>query len=449
MVDIIIAYNSTGGIGLEGKIPWHCPEDLKIFKDKTNNSLLIVGRKTAESLPNLPGRTLFCLSQKEKLDSDRNNCRIFKNFHEAFTEGKKLNKKIFIAGGGQIYNLVLRDYSYFINNIHISHINNDTVCDTFFKIPPIVGWKIIERKQYNDFVHEVWTRGVHQEQQYLDLLDKILHKGIPRVGRNGETTSLFGEKLVFNLTEGFPLLTTKKMFFRGIVEELLFFLKGETNSKFLEEKGVNIWKGNTTREFLNNLGMKNREEGIMGPIYGYQWRFFNAKYDENTGKPLEKGIDQLEEVINTIRSDPYSRRILMTDFNPLQAKQGVLYPCHSIILQFYVSEGFLDMSCYNRSQDTFLGTPFNIASSALLLTLIANVTNLVPRYLHMNLGDVHIYKQHYNFVRDQISRCPYPLPKLLVKKQLKTLLDVESLKFDDFFLQDYQSYPVIKTEMVA
>jgi thymidylate synthase len=448
MVDIIVARNSIGGIGLDGKIPWHCPEDLKIFKEKTTDSVLIVGRKTAETLPKLPNRTVFCLSSQKKLESDKNNCRIFSSFQQAYDEAQKLNKKIFVAGGEQIYNLVFADFFWLVKNIHISHIHDFTRCDTFFNSFP-TNWIMKEKLIDNGFVHEIWTKNNQAEKQYLDLLTRILRNGTIRTGRNGETKSLFGEKMVFDLTEGFPLLTTKKMFFRGVVEELLFFIRGDTDSKLLEEKGVNIWKGNTSREFLDNLGMFERPNGIMGPLYGYQWRFYNAKYDEKTGKPIEKGIDQLKQVIDTIRSDPNSRRILMTDFNPQQADEGVLYPCHSLLLQFYVSGNFLDMSCYNRSQDTFLGTPFNIASSALLLTLIAKTTNLVPRYLHMNLGDVHIYKQHYNAVEEQISRMPYPFPKLFLDKDINTISDLEKLQFENFRLENYQSYPSIKAEMVA
>lgn len=448
MVDVILARNSINGIGLDGKIPWHCSGDLKIFKEKTMNSILIVGRKTAESLPNLSGRVVYCLTRKDNLDTDKNDCKLFRTFEEALTDAQKLGKKIFVAGGAEIYNYVLNKLPWTVRNMHVSQIEDNSPCDRFCTFSPR-NWTIKERSVYPGFVHEVWTLGIHQEQQYLELLGKVLNFGVARMGRNGETKSLFGEKMVFDLTEGFPLLTTKKMFFRGIIEELLFFLRGDTDSKLLEEKGVNIWKGNTKREFLDNLGMVDREQGIMGPLYGYQWRFFNAKYDETTGKPLEEGIDQLKQVIDTIRVDPYSRRILMTDFNPLQAQQGVLYPCHSLLLQFYVSGGYLDMSCYNRSQDTFLGTPFNIASSALLLMIIAKVTNLVPRNLHMNLGDVHIYKQHYDSALGQIERRPYPFPKLTIKKDLQSLADIEALQFEDFSLQNYQSHPAIKAEMVA
>jgi len=239
------------------------------------------------------------------------------------------------------------------------------------------------------------------------------------------------------------------MFMKGVVEELLFFLRGETDSKLMEAKGVNIWKGNTERKFLDSLGMKERKEGLMGPMYGYQWRFYGAKYDEITGKPLEAGVDQLRLIVDTIRKDPGSRRILMTDFNPFQAIQGVLYPCHSIVLQFYVDDGFLDMFCYNRSQDLFLGVPFNIASSALLLTIVAKVTGLVARNLHMSLGDIHIYKEHYDVVAEQLTRHRYCFPSLIITRECKEIEDIEKLCYEDFKIEKYMFNPPIKAGMIA
>lgn len=295
------------------------------------------------------------------------------------------------------------------------------------------------------------------ETQYLNLLDKILKYGDFRKTRNSNTYSLFSETLKVDLRDGFPLLTTKKMFIRGIIEELLFFLKGETDSKILEEKNVNIWKGNTSREFLDSLDMKYRKEGIMGPMYGYQWRYFNSEYNEKNGNPLEYSnhIDQLEDVINLIKNDPFSRRILLTSYNPSQSKQGVLYPCHSIVCQFYCdSNNNLDMNCYNRSQDIFHGVPFNIASSALLLMIIASITGKIPRYLNIIMGDVHIYDLHVESVKLQIQRTPYKLPKLVIndnkiKLISNNLKELDKLNFEDFKLYDYNYHPAIKVDMVV
>lgn len=458
MFDVILACDTKFGIGINGKLPWSCPEELRLFREKTMGGVLIVGRKTAETLPKLDNRIIITLSTTEAGPIGYSD-HVVASFSSALELARKLyaDKKIFVAGGGEVYRSAM-NFLRHIDTIHISRMKvNNFPCDTFFKIYDYLSvseWDS-EEVEFKEFIHATLRRKNKGEQQYLDLVSEILRSGEKRVGRNGETRSLFGRNLIFDLRDGFPLLTTKRMFFRGIVEELLFFIRGETDSKILEEKGVNIWKGNTSREFLDKNEMEYRREGIMGPLYGYQWRFFNAEYEEETGKPKSKGIDQLKSVIDTIRTDPSSRRILLTDFNPEQASQGVLYPCHSIIIQFYVSEGFLDAFCYNRSQDVFLGTPFNIASSALLLTLIAKVSGLTPRFLHLGLGDVHIYQPHYALAEEQTRRKAFQFPRLEITKSINMNMDntylqyLESLQYSDLVLLDYKSRPGIKAEMIA
>lgn len=289
------------------------------------------------------------------------------------------------------------------------------------------------------------------EYQYLNLVKKVLETGQERQTRNSIVKSLFNYNMVFDMKEGFPLITTKKMFWRGIVEELLFFLSGKTDTKILEEKGISIWKGNTSREFLDSIGMKNRKEMLMGPMYGYQWRFFNAEYNEKTGVPLDNKWhpDQIRHIIDIIKKDPFSRRIMMTSYNPEQVHLGVLYPCHSIVLQFYVREvegkKYLDMFCYNRSSDLFLGLPFNISSSALLLCIIANITDIEPGVLYISCGDVHIYQNHYDTCKEQLTREPYPFPKLVINKKL----ELDKINYEDFALENYICHPSIKAEMTA
>lgn len=441
MFDIILACDSNFGIGFQNSLPWKCSEELKIFKEKTQDSILIMGSKTFNSLskdkngnPFLKNRTLIEISKKG--NSIQNGLLI----------AQSLDKKIFIAGGSSIYHYFLKNYFDSIDNLHISIFKKEYECDTYVNID-LTKFTIICKDDYDEFIHYVLKPNINGETEYLNLLKKTIVDGQFKNARNGETISLFGEKLTFDLTEGFPLLTTKKMFFRGIAEELLFFLRGETQSKLLEEKGVNIWKGNTNREFLDKNGFENRIEGMMGPMYGYQWRYYNAEYNEETGKPIreDEGFNQIDYVIETILKDPQSRRILLTDYNPLQAKQGVLFPCHSIIIQFYVRSKFLDMTCYNRSQDLFHGVPFNIASSALLLTLISKLTNLTAGKLTMFLGDCHIYSQHVEAVKTQLnSRIKFPFPKLIISENI----NLNELSIEDFILNDYKSHPAIKVEMV-
>lgn len=322
---------------------------------------------------------------------------------------------------------------------HVSHLK-----------PLIPDWTIVQHNIYSNCLYYKLERHSNRfDIDYHHLLMEIANQAL-RDSRNARVYSLFCKHLCFDLADGFPLLTTKRMFWKGIVEEFLFFIRGETDTRILEEKGVRIWASNTSREFLDQLGMQDRPEKHMGPMYGYQWRFFNAKYDEKTGKPLESGVDQLVKVIEEIQRDPNSRRHILTDYNPIQVHQGVLYPCHSLIIQFYVDFGRLDMFCYNRSSDVFLGLPFNIASSSLLLSLIGYLTHLTPGKLYLSLGDCHIYEQHYHAVQEQLTRIPWTPPRLKIQATRHETLPqtLENLKSTDFHLSGYISHPAIQAPMI-
>jgi len=444
--DVIVAMTSKYGIGYKGNIPWHCPEELKIFKDKTKGSILIMGSKTLESLPKLYDIFIICLTKKPPINYN-NDCIRLVSLEKAleYIQLHHSHKKVFIAGGSMLYNHIFNNYSRLINKLHISIMNESVQCDTFIDLH-LDNWTNELVSYYECFNHYVKIQ-IKQETHYLDILSNVLNRGNIRIGRNGNVKSLFSKNLKFNLCDGFPLLTTKKMFLRGIFEELMFFIKGETDTKILENKNINIWNSNTSRAFLDSLGMINRREGIMGPMYGAQWRHFNGDYDQKTGIS-SNGIDQLKLIIHQIKNDPTSRRILMTDYNPSQSHMGVLIPCHSLILQFYVNDGFLDLFCFNRSSDLFLGLPFNIASTSLLLILISTVCKLTPRFINITLGDYHIYEQHYNAVSTQIKRIPYKSPTLSINKELHSIEDIEKLTFKDITLTSYQYYPSIKAKMV-
>jgi thymidylate synthase len=282
------------------------------------------------------------------------------------------------------------------------------------------------------------------EKQYLQMLLETLETGEYRNTRNGITYSKFFKTISFDLADGFPLLTTKKMFWKGIVEELLFFIRGDTDTTILSEKGVHIWELNTSNSFLEEKKLPYKE-GDMGPMYGYQWRFFNKPYVTET---QETGVDQLKKVIHEIKTNPNSRRILMSTFNPEQVEQGVLYPCHSIVIQFYVEKGRLSCSMYQRSCDIFLGCPFNIASTSLLLHIVSMLTNLEPGLVHMIFGDYHIYEEHKNVISEQLHREPYPLCNINIKK-FTTLEEVEMSTLEDYQLINYKYYPPIRAIMIA
>lgn len=291
------------------------------------------------------------------------------------------------------------------------------------------------------------------EAAYLQLITKILNDGEERRGRNGATKSVFGERLEFDLRNGgFPLLTTKRMFWRGIVEELLWFIRGSTDANELKERGVFIWNGNSTREFLDSRGLTDYPEGECGPIYGYQWRCFDGDF------PTRKnGVDQLRYVLEELSGNPYGRRAMMTGWNPKQLGQMCLPPCH-VLYNFYMSPT-RGLSCqmYQRSCDTCAGLPFNIASTALLTTLIATVFGVDVDRVIIVIGDTHIYEQHYLNAQEQASRAAYNFPVLKIIKDVPPLsatIDeklqwLESLAFTDFEIADYQCHPMIKYEMIA
>lgn len=257
--------------------------------------------------------------------------------------------------------------------------------------------------------------------QYLDLLDRVLKEGTEKGDRTGTgTISVFGHQMRFNLEDGFPCLTTKKLHLKSIIHELLWFLKGDTNIKYLQDNGVRIWN-----EWAD-------ENGDLGHIYGYQWRSWP---DYQGGH-----IDQITEVINTIKNNPDSRRILVSAWNVADINNMNLPPCH-ILFQFYVANGKLSMQLYQRSADIFLGVPFNIASYALLLLMVAQVTGLEPGEFVHTLGDAHIYLNHLEQVKLQLSREPRPLPKMKINPDVKDIFD---FKFEDFELTDYNPHPHIK-----
>jgi thymidylate synthase len=290
----------------------------------------------------------------------------------------------------------------------------------------------------------------HEEYKYLHLLERIMNEGVVKGDRTGTgTKSLFGTQLSFDVSNSFPILTTKKVFFKGIVEELLWFIRGETDSKLLEAKGVNIWKGNTSREFLDKRGL-DYPEGKAGPVYGFQWRYwgkpYNGHYDVKAPGDNPNGIDQLAKVVETIKKNPNDRRMIVNAWNVAELERVALPSCH-LLYQFDVTDGKLNCQFYMRSIDSLLGLPFNITSYALLTYMIAKITNLTPGRLTFSGGDTHLYLNHLEQAKEQISRAPYPFPQLVIKKDIKSLEDIEKLQFEDFDLPDYKCHPAIKAEM--
>ena len=257
--------------------------------------------------------------------------------------------------------------------------------------------------------------------QYLDLLDRILTEGVKKEDRTGTgTISVFGNQMRFNLEDGFPLLTTKKLHLKSIIYELLWFLRGDTNIKYLKDHGVSIWD-----EWAD-------ENGELGPVYGHQWRSWP---DENGGT-----IDQIQNVVNQIKNNPDSRRMIVSAWNVAEVERMALPPCHTMF-QFYVANGRLSLQLYQRSADTFLGVPFNIASYALLLQMMAQVTGLKAGDFIHTTGDTHLYLNHIEQAKLQLTRSPRPLPRMIINPDVKDIFD---FKYEDFQLEGYDPWPHIK-----
>ena len=257
--------------------------------------------------------------------------------------------------------------------------------------------------------------------QYLDLMSHVRDNGIKKEDRTGTgTVSVFGHQMRFDLAEGFPVVTTKKCHLKSIIHELLWFLSGETNIKYLQENGVRIWN-----EWAD-------EEGNLGPVYGYQWRNWPAADGRH--------IDQIKQIIEQIKHNPDSRRIIVNAWNVAEIENMALPPCH-MLFQFYVADGKLSCQLYQRSADIFLGVPFNIASYALLTMMVAQVCNLAPGDFVHTLGDAHLYSNHMEQVDEQLRRQPFPLPVMKINPEVKSIFD---FKFEDFELLGYEAHPHIK-----
>lgn len=453
------------GIGYKNKLPWKIPEEMAYFKKITiqehiyGDNCVIMGRKTWESLPPkyrpLPNRKNIIVSTT--MTSLDPNVLVAPTFEYAL--GSASSTYIFVIGGEKLFAEAIVHpmcKTLYLTEIEATSSNNIPQCDVFF--PPIPCYF----KESN--VNECKTTSYNlkfktyknlsnvdsDEKLYLNLLKDILYYGEEKVDRTKiGTISVFGSQLTFSLiNDVIPLITTKKVFWKGIVEELLFFLRGDHDNRKLQAKGVHIWDGNTSAEYFRKNGM-NLEEHDLGVGYGVQWRAAGAKLEFLETDYRGKGIDQIQEVIHLLKTEPTSRRIIINAWNVPSLKDMALMPCH-VMYQFNVSHG-KNLNCMmtQRSADTFLGLPFNIASTALLTKILASVTNLIAGKIIINLGDAHIYKNHISQVKNQITRTPILFPKLKINKTLNDITDIEKLSFEDFELQNYHSWPGIKADMAV
>jgi thymidylate synthase len=298
-----------------------------------------------------------------------------------------------------------------------------------------------------DILNNIIIMTDHQEIQYLNLIDTIIQSGSLETGRNGNTISIFGGTMKFSLADGvIPLLTTKKLAWKTCLKELIWFIRGQTDNTILQDRGVHIWDGNASREFLDSRGLSHYENGTLGPVYGYQWRNFNSTYDPVTKQPVSDGVDQLQYIIDQLKNPETrtNRRLIMTAWNPCQNEQMALPPCH-VLCQFNVHNGNkLSCALYQRSADVPLGSPFNIASYSFLTHLLAKHCGLESHEFIYFIGNAHIYDEHIEQVKQQLLRDPFPFPTV----EIKTIKDnINDYDIDDFSINNYNCHESIKMNM--
>lgn len=472
MSAIVSLLSHNNGIGYRGGLCIKTGHDMKRFKrlttgrgggddtSKLPENLVIMGYSTYKSIPTfpLPGRHNIVITRRHVREIDslcHSNVTAvggFAELEEYLDTNRKRYADVWYIGGASIYKEAIRRgliECVYVTEIECKSSQDPPAADTFFDRGLLDDARIIhtERAPTSDnYVVTYKTYSIannREEGAYLKLLGRLLSQPL-RPSRNGNTRALFAETLRFDIHKnGFPLITTKRMPAKTqtIEKELLFFIRGQTDVTRLQAQGVHIWDGNTTADFLKD---KPLGENDMGPLYGFNWRHYGAAYKTCKEDYTGRGCDQLKTMIRTIRGTPFSRRHLITSYNPVTAPSACLYPCHSIIIQCFVREGgFLDMVQYQRSADIFLGVPFNIASSAILMMLIAQQTALEPGRLTIQLGDVHLYETHEEAAAKQLLRRPMAFPTYRIEAQD----DIDKYELKHFHLRDYRCHSRIRAPM--
>lgn len=450
MFSVVVAIDQDCNIGKQGNIPWKCPEDLLHFKTLTAKNVVIMGRKTYESIGKpLPDRINIVISSSSDsttLSSDTSVC-ICKDPWDVvrYCWQNHRNKKWFVIGGSQIYDWFWNHR--LIQDVHVTYIKAiHDACDVKFMFPR-PNAKLISTTKLSEIADYSYYMVQNQEEiACLDLMREILNSGNLKSDRTGTgTKSLFGKQLRFDLRNNtFPLMTTRKMFLRGIFAELMLFIRGQTNNQILEDQKISIWRDNTTREFLDSRQLQHMPVGDMGSSYGFLFRHFGASYITCLHNYTGQGVDQLQNVINTLKTNPNDRRIIISLWDPTSLNNCPLPPC-LYNYQFYVHNNELSCMMTQRSSDFVVAGGWNIATGALLTYLIANVCGLTPAELVWNLGDVHIYNNLVEQAKVQSKREPRTYPKLFINKKEK----IEDFEFADLELIVYDPYPAIEMVMNA
>lgn len=488
LIACVAEYKEKLAIGTAGTLVLNLNKDIEYFSKITKYSVdrnshlsknvVLMGRKTYLSIPfkNRPLKDRFniVLTNNPELASDRfekddyskpyfMNLKSFMHIYSIYTPN------VFVAGGSEIYNMFLSNVvpELFIpKNLYITQVleySPSVKPDRFMDFPDssfeLIGYSEKYRQKSVSFRYLRYERKNENtknssEIKYFDMVNKILSEGTRRIDRtNTGTTSIFGTQIHFDIRNTVPMLTTKKIPFKSIVEELLWFCRGDTDSKILESRGVKIWKQNTSKNFLESRGLLYRE-GVLGPGYGWQLRHQGEKYlqeyADTTGLCIG-GFDQLKYVVDLLEKDPFSRRIMISFWNPSDFNKTALLPCH-VTVQFYVTEkdNVKYLSCHftMRSNDIFLGNPFNLMSYTLLTYILALKTGMVPDKLVYSCGDAHIYNNHLNQIKEQMNRTHRPAPSLYLNPNVKHK-DWNELLYSDFELVGYFPHPSIKGVMAV
>lgn len=471
-MNVIVSINNNNIIGVNNDLLIHSKEDLKKFADitkKTDNdkqNLVIMGYKTWMSIPNRPLKDrVNIIITKNHINEFMITKNIkafvsFDNFMEWFNIEKINYNKSFVIGGSSIYNTLFKNYKHYIELIYITKFNYSfdlTKVALLDKIHHFVDdlskFKLInEYKEYSEVklfgdktnMEHTYLTYIHsdmynnEEYQYLNLLKEIINSD-KKSSRNGNVYSKFGVRMEFDLRNGFPLLTTKKMGWKTVLRELLWFISGSTDNYILQNNNVHIWDKNA--EDFEKSGLY--EPNDLGPVYGFQWRHFGGEYIDCKTPPYN-GIDQIKYIIDTIKNDPSSRRLILSAWNPVDIPKMALPPCH-VLVQFNIENQYIDAQLYQRSGDMFLGVPFNITSYSILLHIIGSITGYKPRKLVHIIGDAHIYEQHIEAVNTQINRVPYMFPVLTIKD----IKNIDDIKESDFNVEGYTSHLRINAEMIV
>lgn len=458
---IIVSIDACNGIAKNRSEPWVNKDIGKFIRETTigrGKNVVIMGRNTYENIPEerrpLEGRRCVVVSRSWRQE-EHPEISVYPSLIDALAGvGASMNQydDVFVIGGEQLFNEAVKKFIYLCKKIIVTKFKVDYTCDQHFPYDLVKDYPLvvdpIKMKDYTRYSYA--PKVTHDEFQYIKALENIKRDGELKSDRTGTgTISMFGSiHMEFDLRDRIPIITTKKVSYDIIIKELLFFISGKTDTSILSDDGIKIWEANTSKKKLEELGLP-WDQYDMGPGYGFQWRHYGAEYRGCHEDYKGEGIDQLKTLINNIRNNPFSRRHILTAWNPNQLDEMALPPCH-MVAQFNVSgdRRYLDCELYQRSGDMFLGVPFNITSYCLLTYMIAHITGLKPRKFTHVIGDAHIYNNHSSAVNRQIARTPRPFPTLSFREATR-LHEIDDFKFDSFIIEGYTSWPIITADMAV